>query len=187
MYRRCAAQAAAAAAVPSSIPTPRSRPLLLRLCALAQPQPPQQSHPASTLARAAAGGVKAGGGSIQPTTTPKNMATPRRPPLPEAAAAARLSTHAATGQSASEFLDDPGLLRDQAYVNGKWVDAVGEATFAVEGKCVSACCVYAVFVGGLFGGGWGVEALGGPRGVWVSVGRFIYLLKLIYSIRADQP
>lgn len=51
-------------------------------------------------------------------------------------AAASLSTHAATGQSASEFLDDPGLLRDQAYVNGKWVDAHGEATFAVEGTCV---------------------------------------------------
>lgn len=47
---------------------------------------------------------------------------------------AALSTHAATGQSASEFLDDAGLLRDQAYVNGKWVDAASEATFAVEGE-----------------------------------------------------
>lgn len=47
---------------------------------------------------------------------------------------ASLSTHAATGQSASEFLDDAGLLRDQAYVNGKWVDAASKATFAVEGE-----------------------------------------------------
>lgn len=49
-------------------------------------------------------------------------------------ASSPLSTHAKTAQSASEFLSDPSLLRDQAYVNGKWVDAVGnQATYAVEG------------------------------------------------------
>jgi len=39
--------------------------------------------------------------------------------------------HAASAESASEFLDDPGLLRDEAYVNGKWVKAKGGKTYEV--------------------------------------------------------
>lgn len=57
-------------------------------------------------------------------------------PLPRS-----LTTHAESAQSASEFLDDPDLLRDQAYINGKWVSAsTTEATYAVEGVdfCVSS-------------------------------------------------
>lgn len=44
-----------------------------------------------------------------------------------ATAHAAHKAHAASAESASEFLDDPDLLRDQAYVNGQWV---GSATSA---------------------------------------------------------
>lgn len=39
-----------------------------------------------------------------------------------------------SSQTASEFLTDPTLLRDLAYVNGKWVQAESESSFAVEGE-----------------------------------------------------
>jgi len=41
--------------------------------------------------------------------------------------------HATSAESASEFLDDPALLRDQAYVNGKWVgSATSTNTYEVK-------------------------------------------------------
>jgi hypothetical protein len=43
-------------------------------------------------------------------------------------------------QTAGEFLSDPSLLRELAYVDGKWTAASGtEATYAVEGEggCLS--------------------------------------------------
>lgn len=39
-----------------------------------------------------------------------------------------------SSQSASEFLTDPSLLRDLAYIGGQWTAAGNEATFPVEGR-----------------------------------------------------
>ena len=147
MYRRCAPAAAAAAAASSSSSSARPRSaaaaaLLLRhQCRLLAPHSSQhpQQHPrfASTLARATATtGLTAKAVNIPAAAAAVRAGGPVNH-TPMSLLPAMLSTHAATGQSASEFLDDPGLLRDQAYVNGEWVDAIGEATFAVEGACLS--------------------------------------------------
>lgn len=119
MYRRCLATAAASSSSQAS-----SSLLLLRRRS--------NSNAAIAIARQAASTTPLAGGGTGTERPP----TPRQRPqtLAMAAASMPLSTHAATGQSASEFLDDPGLLRDKAYVNGQWVDAQGEATFAVEGE-----------------------------------------------------
>lgn len=47
----------------------------------------------------------------------------------------RMAAMATTSsQSASEFLTDPSLLRDLAYIGGQWTTAGNEATFPVEGR-----------------------------------------------------
>lgn len=119
---------------PSTNPKPRSTQLhsMYRRCAVSAAAAAAPKTPFAALAHAhrrrAASTLAAGLGQ---RLNRSSMAAATGSSLP-----APLSTHAATGQSASEFLDDPGLLRDQAYVNGKWVNAQGEATFAVEGTCV---------------------------------------------------
>jgi hypothetical protein len=118
MYRRCAVAASSSSPLPSLLRRgPRTTTTIARAASTTTTTTPR---PAAAAAAAATGC--------------KGHSTHSKQHRMMAGLPASLSTHAATGQSASEFLDDAGLLRDQAYVNGKWVNAASEATFAVEGE-----------------------------------------------------
>lgn len=117
MYRYVARRSAAASSSLASVARP-----CLRL-------PHSSSSPLPRLSMLHAAAASAALHPSQPPSQHARGLTTSSTPTPNAAHKA----HAASAESASEFLDDPALLRDQAYVNGKWVgSATSTNTYEVK-------------------------------------------------------